>query len=119
MTGRGSLWRKTFDQATVEYTDVDLNSTGTTTLYDPNSDVRVFSVTMENGGSTVEYNLELTDGTNTAVLIGVPNSRRNAGDAIAWGDTIVLSGDDSIQLNVTTVEGSALTETVSVTALEY
>ena len=94
----------------VTYTSVDLNATGTTTVYTPSTDANV-SVFMENGGSTAEVNLEVTDGTDTAVL-----AQPGAGGSVEFGDVVALDGDQSLQINVTTAEGSALTGTVAVHA---
>lgn len=92
-----------------QYTDVDLNATGTTTILSPGADVRVFGVFMEHGGSTAEVNLEVTDGTNTAVI-----SQPGAGGNIGGGDTLALDANNELQVNVTTAEGAALTGTVVV-----
>ena len=95
--------------AKVDYTDIDLNSTGTTDIYDPGEDATVYGVFLENGGSTAEVNLEATDGTDTAVL-----AQPGAGNDVEFGDTVVLGGGDKLQINVTTAEGSAQTNTAVV-----
>lgn len=97
---------------TVEYTDMDLNSTGTTTIYAPTNDAVVSGVHMANGGGTNEVRLEVTDGTNTATLAGAAIS---AGDPIHFEDEVHLAGGvDELQITVSTTEGSALTETAAV-----
>lgn len=95
----------------VQYTTVDLNSTGTTTVYDPDHDATAYGVYMANGGGTADVQLEVTDGTDTVVL-----DDPGAGSAIEFSDDLALDGDQSLQVNVTTAEGSALTETAAVSA---
>jgi hypothetical protein len=91
------------------YTDIDLNSTGTTEIHSSDADSEVSGVFLENGGSTAEVNLEVTDGTDTAVL-----AQPGAGSSIEFGETIYIGKDDSLQINVTTAEGSAQTNTAVV-----
>lgn len=93
----------------VQYTTVDLNSTGTTTVYDPDHDATVQGVYMDHGGGTAEVQLEVTDGTDTAVV-----RTPGAGTALEFGDDLALDGGQSLQINVTTAEGSALSETAGV-----
>lgn len=100
-------------EADVSFTEIDLNATGTTTIYDPNTDGEVFGTFLENGGSTAEVQLEVTDGTDTAVL-----SNPGAGDGVSFGETIRLSPTESLQINVTTAEGAALTNTAAVSRAE-
>lgn len=91
------------------YTTVDLNTTGTTEVHSSGTDSEISGVFMENGGSTAEVNLEATDGTDTSVL-----AQPGAGNSVEFGDTIYVGAGDSLQINVTTAEGSALTGTVVV-----
>lgn len=93
----------------VVYTDVDLNTDATTTVYDPSHDATVGRVEVPNGGSTAEFDVEVTDGTDTVVL-----ASSGAGNAVTLADPLPLDGANSLQVDVTTVEGSALTETVAV-----
>lgn len=94
----------------VEFTDVDLNDNATTEVYNPGKEAHVYFVKMENTGSTAQAQLELTDGSSTAVL----TTTQSAGDDIAWTVGMALGPDDKLQVNVTTVEGSALAGTVAV-----
>lgn len=91
------------------YTTVDLNATGPTTVYDADHDATVYGVFMEHGGGTADYNLEATDGTDTAVL-----AQPGAGGSLEFGDTIAVDAGTDLQINVTTAEGAALTGTVVV-----
>lgn len=93
----------------VQYTSVDLNATGTTTVYNPDHDGEAKGVYMDHGGSTAEVQLEVTDGTNTAVL-----ATPGAGNALEFGNVVALDGDQKLQINVTTAEGSSLSETAAV-----
>lgn len=90
------------------FTDVDLNADAVTTLADPASDARVSSVYVPNGGSTAEIQLEVTDGTDTVVI-----DNPAAGSGIEHETDVLLDEGESVQMNVTTVEGSALTETAA------
>lgn len=92
------------------YTSVDLNSNATTDLYDPSSDATVFGVFLENSGSSAVVQLEVTDGTNTAVL----TPGQTAGDGISFHGEVFLGEGDKLQANVTTIEGSSLSETAVV-----
>lgn len=92
----------------VQYTEIDLNATGSTTVYDPDHDARAYGVFMAHGGTTAEVQLEVTDGVDTAVL-----DEPGAGNALEFGDTIALDADQSLQINVTAAEGGALTETAA------
>lgn len=94
--------------ANAVFTSIDLNSTGTTTIWDPVSGKAV-GVYMNNGGATAEVQLEVTDGTNTAVL-DVPG----AGTNLEFGNEASLASSDSLQINVTVAEGSAQTNTAVV-----
>lgn len=96
---------------TVQYTTVDLNATGTTTVYDPDFDAVVHGVFMDNGGATAEYQLEVTDGTDTAVLADL-----SAGAMLEFDADVALDAGQLLQVNVTTVEGSSLTETCAASA---
>ena len=101
-------------EADVGFTEIDLNDTNTTsTVYDPNTDGEIYGVFMENGGSTAEVQLEVTDGTDTAVL-AVPG----AGNDLAFSETIRISTTESLQINVTTAEGAAQTNTAAVSRSE-
>lgn len=94
----------------VSYTSVDLNSSGTTDIYDPTDDAVAHGVHLENGGSTAVVQLEVTDGTNTAVL----TPGQTAGDGIAWEPGVYgLEAGEKLQVNVTTVEGSAQSNTAA------
>lgn len=88
------------------YTSIDLNDTSTTsTIFDP-LEGRATGVYLKNGGSTAEFQLESTDGSSTAVL-AVPG----AGNNLEFGNEVHLDNDDSLQINVTTAEGSSQTNT--------
>lgn len=91
------------------FTSVDLNATGTTTIYDADANAKVYGVYMDHGGSTAEVQLEATDGTNTAKI-----DEPGAGNDLAVGDTLALDPSTDLQVNVTTAEGAALTGTVVV-----
>jgi len=97
------------DNQSAEYTSIDLNSTGATTVYDPSDDSEVSGVYLNNGGSTAEVQLEATDGSDTSIL-AVPG----AGNSLEFSGTALLDSGDSLQINVTTAEGAALTGTAVV-----
>lgn len=95
----------------VEYASVNLNATGTTALYNPTEDAVAHGVHLQNGGSTAVVQLEVTDGTDTAVL----TPGQAAGDGIAWEPgEYGLDAGDTLQVNVTTAEGAAQTNTAAV-----
>lgn len=95
-----------FPNKNVAYTTgIDLNTTGTTDVYDPSTEALVHGVYMRNGGGTAVVRLEVTDGTNTAVL----TPGQSGGEGIAFGDTIALDSGQKLQVNVTTAEGSSQT----------
>lgn len=93
----------------VEYTSIDQNATGTTTVYDPANDAEVGAVHLDNPGSSAELRLEVTDGTNTAVL-----DDPAAGEAIHFTDDMYLDAGDSLQVVVETAEGSSQSATCAV-----
>ena len=93
-------------KAGVTYTDIDLNTNAATEIYNHDGDAAIYGVYMENGGSTAEVNLEVTDGTDTAVL-----AQPGAGGSVEFGETVVFDNPESLQINVTTVEGAAQTNT--------
>ena len=95
--------------ANTEYTTVDLNATGTTSIYAPSSDATVYGVYLENGGSTAELQLEATDGSDTVIL-----SNPGAGEGLSFSDMHALGGDQTLQVNVTVAEGAAQTNTAAV-----
>lgn len=98
--------------ASATYTTVDLNDTsGTTDLFDPSGDATVYGVYLRNGGSSAVVNLEVTDGSDTATVV---NNRGSGGADIALGDTLALGNGDKLQVNVTTAEGSAQSNTAVV-----
>lgn len=92
----------------VVYTTVDLNATGTTTVYDPDTDATVERIQVPNGGSTAEFDVEVTNGSDTVVL-----ESSGGGNAITIADPLPLNGAQSVQVNVTAAEGGALTETAA------
>lgn len=96
------------------FTDVDLNATGTTTVANPDKDARVSAVYLANGGSTADVQLEVTDGTDT-VIVDDPV----AGSGITHETDVMLDKGESLQVNVTTAEGSALTETAAVCVAKH
>lgn len=102
----------TYNQSTAAgtYTTVDLNTNATTDLYDPSTDAEISGVFLQNGGSTAVVQLEVTDGTDTAVV----TPGQAGGDGIDMGDTISLGASDKLQANVTTVEGAAQSNTAVV-----
>lgn len=89
------------------YTTVDLNATGTTTVADVDGDARVYGAYGDHDGSTAEFNLEATDGSDTAVL-----AQPGTGNNLAFQGPVALDAETDLQVNVTTAEGSALTMTV-------
>lgn len=105
----------TTDELKTEYTDIDLNSTGTTDLYTiPSDDVTdgavIEGVYLKNGGGAAVVQLEVTDGSSTAVL----TPGQSGGDSITFTGGILLGGSDKLQANVTTAEGSSQTNTAAV-----
>lgn len=94
-----------------DYTTVDLNSTGTTALLDRDTAADVWGVYLRNGGASAVVNLEITDGSNTATLA---DNRGSAGANIAFDGPIELAASESLQVNVTTAEGSAQSNTAVV-----
>lgn len=95
----------------VEYTTaIDLNSTGTTTVLDVGSDATAHGVHVPNGGSSAIIELQVTDGTTTVTL----TTGQTAGDGIAYQDPLPLDGDNDLQVNVDTAEGSAQTTDAAV-----
>lgn len=99
--------------AGVEYATIDLNATGTTTVYDGATESEVYGVYLNNGGSTAAVNLEVTDGTDTAVL-----REKAAGENLEFGDTIRLDPGNALQINVTAAEGAAQSNTATVLRAE-
>ena len=97
------------------YTSVDLNATGTTTLYTGTQEAMVAAFLGTESGTTVEVSLEATDGTNTTRLA---DNEGSAGTSIAVSDTIPITSSESLQANVHTAEGSDLTGTAVVFAEE-
>lgn len=92
----------------VTYTSVDLNATGTTTVFDPShNESTVEQVALENTGSTAVVQLEVTDGTNTVVL----TPGQAAGDGVSYTGPLPLDGPQTLRVNVTTAEGAALSGT--------
>lgn len=94
----------------VEFTSVDLNTGGTTTLFDGTGAADVHAVHLANGGSTAVVQLEVTDGTDTAVL----TPGQAGGDSIAYENTVEIPPGKTLQANVTTVEGAAQSNTAAV-----
>lgn len=90
------------------FTSIDLNTAATTTVYNPATDAELGGVHMAHGGSTAEVRLEITDGTNTAVL-----SDPGAGAPIHFSDDLQLDAGESLQIVVEVTEGAALTETAA------
>lgn len=95
------------------YTSIDLNTAATTTVYDPTTEAEVDGIHLNHGGSTAELRLEVTDGTNTAVIQDAA-----AGDPIHYPEPLHLNSDDSLQVVVEVVEGASLTETAAVSRSE-
>lgn len=96
-----------------QYATVDLNAAGTTTIHGSDNDAQITGVYMENGGSTAVAQLESTNGTDTAVL-----AAPGAGNSLAFSDNLLVGNTDTLQINVTTAEGAALTGTVVVFTAE-
>jgi len=94
----------------VQYTTVDLNATGATTIYDPDHDATVYAVHLNNSGSAAEIHLEVTDGSSTVDL----STAQTGGDELSYTDPIPLDGDSDLQINVTAAEGAALTSDAAV-----
>jgi len=99
--------------STGEYTSIDQNTTGTTTVYNPDTDAEVTGVYLDNPGSTAELALEVTDGTDTARL-----ADPGAGNALSVGDSYRIGDTDSLQVNVLTAEGTAQSATAVVLRTE-
>jgi len=100
----------TLTEPDVEYTDIDLNSTGATTIYDGDAQAAIYGVYLRNGGGTAEVRLEVTDGTDTATIA----NPSGAGASLEFTGPIVLNRTEDLQINVTTAEGSAQTNTAAV-----
>jgi len=94
----------------IEFSDIDLNANATTTVYDGDTRAIVYGVYLRNGGSTAVARLEVTDDTDTATL----TPGQGGGDSIEFTGPIVLNRSEQLQVNVTTVEGSAQTNTAAV-----
>lgn len=95
----------------VKPTTVDFNTDATTPIYEPTTSATVRRVEVPNSGSTAEFDIEATDGSNTVVL-----ASSGAGGSVSITNPIPLDGSWSLQLDVTTVEGGALSETAFVFA---
>jgi hypothetical protein len=93
----------------VTTTDIDLNTDATTTVFTPSSDATVERIEVPNAGSTAEFDVEVTDGTDTVTL-----ASSGAGGAVSITDPVPLVDGWTLQVDVTTVEGSALTATAVV-----
>ena len=93
----------------VEYTDIDMNADSTTTIYNPGTDAAVYGVYLTVSGSTAEFDLEVTDGSSTEVLESV-----GGGSNLRFTDDIVLGESDSLQIDITTVEGTTQSDTCAV-----
>lgn len=94
-----------------DYTTVDLNATGTTAVYSSDSAAMVYGVYLRNGGGTAVVSLEVTDGTDTATLA---DNRGSGGANIAFGEELELAASETLQVNVTTAEGVAQSNTAVV-----
>lgn len=92
--------------AATKTTGVDLNSTGSTDIYDPSVQAMVYGAYLRNGGGTAEVSLEATDGTDTITVL---NNRANGGGDVEFTGPIVLDSGWKLQVNVTTAEGTAQT----------
>lgn len=101
------------DDPTTTYTTVDLNSTGTTTIYDGDVGATIQGVYMKNDGGNAIAQLEVTDGTDTGVIRELA-----VGGNLEYDGDIDLPPTDDLQINVTTAEGSAETAEVVVVANE-
>ena len=95
--------------ASIEFTDIDLNADAATTVYDGDTQAIVYGVYLRNGGSTAVARLEVTDGTDTATL----TPEQGGGDSIEFTGPVVLNRSEQLQVNVTTVEGAAQTNTAA------
>lgn len=95
------------------YAEIDLNATGTTELFSPETDAFIYGVYLTNGGSTAEVDLEITDGTDTVTL-----ESNAAGGNVSYENEIVLGRSDSLQVNVRVAEGAAQTNTAVVLKAE-
>ena len=93
----------------VIFTDIDLNTDATTVIFDPSTGATVERVEVPNGGSTAEFDVEVTDGTDTVIL-----ASSGAGNAVTLSDPVPLDDTTQLQVDVTAVEGGALTETAAV-----
>lgn len=88
------------------YTSIDLNAVAVTTVYDPGVAGIVHGVFLLVDGGTADARLEMTDGVDTAVL-----HEPGAGTNLAFVGPIVVPASDSLQVNVVTAQGTALTGT--------
>lgn len=102
------------DTPDVDYTDVDLNDASAHTVYNPSGPAIVYGVWLANGGGTADVQLQVTDGSDTVNL----TATQGAGNDLRFTNTIALSSDDSLQINVDTAEGSAQTDTAAVSRVE-
>lgn len=93
---------------TTSFTSIDLNTADATTIYNPIRGT-VSGVYMKNGGSTAEVELQVTDGSNTATL-AVPG----AGNNLEFSGDIFVDKGVSVQIDVTTKEGSSQNNTAVV-----
>jgi len=96
------------------FTTVDLNTAATTTVANPTGDARVPAVHLAHGGSTAELRLEVTDGTDTAVLADPA-----AGDPVHYETETMLDEGESLQVVVEVTEGGALSETAAASVAEH
>lgn len=111
-TGAAQINPAEQEQHAYEYTSINLNPASTptaTTVYNPADLATVYAVDLANGGSSAEVRLQVTDGTNTAVI-----AEPAAGAALHVAADRVLSAGDELQVVVETAEGSSLTETAGV-----
>lgn len=98
-----------FEDIGTTYTTVDISSTGTTTVYDPSVDATVYLVVTPNEGiSTAEIDLRITDGNNTSSL-----DDPGAGTGVDFRETFVMPASDQLEIQVETAGSGELTCVVS------
>jgi hypothetical protein len=93
----------------VEFTDIDFNTEGRTTVFDPQSGSFVWGVFLRNSGNTSNASLEISNGENRATIDD--NRNGGGGEDIERDTQWHLSTSEKLEINVTTTEGADLTET--------
>ena len=79
------------------FTEIDLTTEGTTTVYGNDTEAFVSGVYFVNPSSSARVRLEVTNNANTVEFIPAQEDGNN----IRFGSDIVLGEPDKLQLNVT------------------